>query len=158
MLKYLLAVLSVLFLNSTALAIPIPGMNTFETHCISYRDFQADPIKEPGVYPSAHLHTHYGIVIDQNHNPKPLADQAQGVNTGYVQNLPGGGQSAFKDPGYEPLPASCFSYGEWAWYAIPTPLINGVSAPADRSWTWPTFPQTVGVMTLTWAAPIGVPV
>jgi hypothetical protein len=160
--NHLLAITMLIALSSGAHAIPVPGHNTIEMKCISYFDYPVDPIKEPGVNPSAHIHTHYGIALDQHFKSKTIGDESQlHPLAPPVQNIPGGGVAPFKDPGYTPLPASCINYGDWAWYAIPTPLQNGVMGYGDRSWTWretQTHPRIVSVMTLTWAAPVGVPV
>ncbi len=162
--KYLLAGATLLLLSLPAQAIPVPGMNTIEMKCISYYDYPVDPIKEPGVYPSAHLHTHYGFPPSQDWSSKTEGDESQRHvdQAPPVQNIPGGGKAPFLDPGYNPLGSSCINYGDWAWYAIPTPQNNGVAGYGDRTWApWNDmvkYPRTVGLMTLTWAAPIGVPV
>jgi hypothetical protein len=157
--RYLLAAMFI-GLSSAAQAIPVPGHNTIEMKCISYYDYPVDPIKEPGVYPSAHNHTHYGIPPDQHFSTKTIGDESQNHPLAPpVQNIPGGGVAPYKDPGYLPLSSSCINYGDWAWYAIPTPRWNGQQGDGYR-WNWDpnVIPRVVSVMTLTWAAPIGVPV
>src|SRR6266566_1820136 len=154
-----------MFCAQSAAALPIPGMTTFEaSHCISWIDIPVDPIKSPGISPSAHDHTHYGIfIVGPTTSAKPIADGAQrGDATNPIQNVPGGGQSTILDPGYGPFLSSCLTYSDWAWYAIPTPRNNGVEGQRDREWGWwllrDQLPRTVGVMTETWAAPIGAQV
>jgi len=142
-------------------AVPVPGMNTIEITCIGIYDRQVDPIVEPGVAQSAHLHTFYGfMIIDQNLNAKALGDHAQTVSVAqHIQKIPGGGDSGLRDPGYDPQITSCNLYGDWAGYWIPSPLINGVSySPADRNWTWSNttqYPRAVGILRNTWAGKIG---
>jgi hypothetical protein len=154
--KYLLTSAALIALCPRAEAVPVPGMNTVETKCISYFDAPTDPIKQPGVYPSEHMHTHYGLPVDHLTNAKPVADYASRNEPAipFVQNIPGHGQSTTKDLGYGPLSTSCASYGDWAWYAIPQPRTNGLAGPENRGFgVWFNQPRSVSVMTLTWAGP-----
>jgi Domain of unknown function (DUF1996) len=160
--KYLLTGAALLLLSSTAQALPLPGRNTVETQCFGFYDAQFDPIKEPGVYPSAHMHTHYGILADQTFNAKAYGDTAQLHARGSiptVQNIPGGGPAPYNDPGYEPLNSTCTLYGDWAWYAIPSPRLDGIAYDAWRNWSWnnlATNPRVVSILRNTYSSPKGV--
>jgi len=175
--KYLLTGAALLLLSSTAQALPLPGRNSFETQCAGFYDAQFDPIKQPGVYPSEHMHTHYGFVADQNFDAKAYGDLAQRHVRGTIpvgQKIPGTkiepslegtdqakelNQAPYNDPGYEPLVSSCSSYGDWAWYAVPSPRLDGVGYDAWRNWSWnnlTTNPRVVSILRNTYSSPKGV--
>ena len=160
--KLLLASAVALACGHPAHSLPIPGYNSVTTHCLSYIDNQTDPIKSPGMAKSAHIHSHYGITTSGFTDAKILGDKAQKATvpgSNRVQNIPGGGVNPnFRNPGYVPLSHTCQPYGGWAWYAIPTPNDNGkmglYNRRGGRMQTDPT--RVVSLMTLTWAAPVGV--
>jgi len=159
--RKLLLTLVALGLPTGALAVPIPGYNTFEIPCTGIYDRQIDPIVEPGVAQSAHMHTFYGfMILWKDINAKALGDAAQTVNIAkHIQTIPGGADSGIRDPGYVPQITSCNLYGDWAGYWIPAPLVDGISySPADRNWTWSdtaTYPRAVSILRNTWAGQIG---
>jgi hypothetical protein len=167
--KKLLLVSAALLAASSAQALPLPGHNTFEMHCRTMDDSIVDPIKSPGIRPSAHPHTHYGFLVNQYTDAKALADGAQKTTvTRRIQNIPSVGpyppgdmNLTLKDPGYTPLPTTCQVYGDWSWSAIPRPTNNGMVGTGNRRSTWSDpvkYPRAVSLMTQTWASPIGVPV
>lgn len=55
------------------------GSQVFLTHCKLVRNYQADPIVSPGVYPSAHLHSFFGN-LSTNENSTYASMTAAGSN------------------------------------------------------------------------------
>ena len=190
--KRILLAAGLFLLPASAWALPLPGFNTAQGKCISTLTQQIDPIKQPGLATSDHMHDHFGKRVDKDSSSKtidgtgdtvPSHDNPPGtippvqhlpnivnppIDT--VSGLPSQKNAAILDPGYGPLDSSCFIYGDWSWYAIPTPLTNGTNLVGntgpvadDRTWTQSneyvgggaTHNETAGVMTLTWAVPYG---
>ena len=159
--KKLLLALAVLSFPTGSWAVPVPGYNTFEIPCTGIYDRQIDPIVQPGVPQSMHMHTFYGfMILWHDISLKMLGDAAQTIDIAkHIQRIPGGGDSGIRDPGYVPQITSCNLYGDWAAYWIPSPLVDGISySPADRNWTWsnPThYPRAVSILRNTWAGQVG---
>src|SRR5438046_6577960 len=84
---------------------------------------QVDPILQPGVQVSAHMHDFYGQI--------PVTD--------YMFALapwPPDPNHA-DDPGFFPRATSCRNYGDWAGYWFPTPKFDGsYILSGDMQETW----------------------
>jgi hypothetical protein len=103
--------------------------NRVNTTCAWWnKRVQVDPIVQPGIQVSNHLHDFYGRIDVSDYMfvraPWPL--------------FPGHED----DPGYFPISTSCALYGDWASYWFPTPKFNGVNIAS-------------GQLQLTWQSPAG---
>jgi len=114
-------------------AVSSEAFNRWESSCDFIRDAagkpkyrkQVDPIVAPGKT-SAHMHDFYGR---KDVSSFMFAQAMWPLNSR-------------NDPGYQPLPTSCLTYGDWAGYWYPTPKWNGTDTSS-------------GSLLLTWQAPAG---
>lgn len=93
---------------------------------------QVDPILQPGIQVSAHMHDFYGRMDVSNYM---FAHAAHPPLLNY------GG-----DPGAEPEITSCRTYGDWAGYWYPSPKFDGAfikSGDLKETWQSPAGSQVI---------------